>query len=439
MTPLEQMLQQTPYVAYTYSYPHKTAYRPLEPPLRLRDLWSDEKRDALFLYLHVPFCEARCGYCNLFTLARPAAGLPAAYLDALRRQARQVRSALGEATFARLAIGGGTPTYLDLDGLATLFDIAEEMLGRGARRIPVAIETSPGTCSADKLRLMRERGVSRVSIGVQSFVAAEVAAAGRWQAGIEVEQALKRIRAAGFPTLNIDLIYGLPGQTVESWLTSLRAALRFRPEELYLYPLYVRPLTGLGRQGVAWDDHRLACYRAGRNLLLDAGYRQVSMRMFRANHAPACDQPVYCCQEDGMVGLGSGARSYTQRCHYSSEYAIGNAGVRAIVDDYVSCPTESFGWAHYGVLLDAEEQHRRYVVKSLLRVDGLALDAYRRLFGEDALGSVPELGELLERGLAVCADGQLRLTEAGLERSDMLGPWLYSTKVHQLMKAYELR
>jgi hypothetical protein len=117
-------------------------------------------------------------------------------------------------------------------------------------------------------------GVDRISIGVQSFIEAEVKVVGRSQKTAVVQQALDRIRSAGFTTLNIDLIYGLPGQTTGSWLESLRAALRFAPEELYLYPLYVRPLTGLGRRGQKTeDDLRLACYRAGRRLLLESGYK----------------------------------------------------------------------------------------------------------------------------------------------------------------------
>ena len=90
------------------------------------------------------------------------------------------------------------------------------------------------------------------------------------------------------PRYSFDLIYGLPGQTVGSWLRSLNAALSFAPEELYLYPLYVRPLTGLDRLGApAWDDLRLACYRTGRDLLRASGYEQISMRMFRRSGTPA--------------------------------------------------------------------------------------------------------------------------------------------------------
>jgi oxygen-independent coproporphyrinogen III oxidase len=443
LTPLAELLRQTPYTAYSYSYPHKTAYRRLSPPVPLGDVWTAERRDALFLYLHVPFCEMRCGFCNLFTTANPQAGFESAYLAALERQAVRVRAALGKASFARMAVGGGTPTYLSTRGLNSLFDLAEEVFGVAARRVPVSVETSPLTATEEKLRLLGERGASRVSIGVQSFDEAEVRAVGRSQKTADVLRALERIRACGFPTLNVDLMYGLPGQSVASWLGSLRRALEFAPEEIYLYPLYVRPLTGLGASekllSRAADDIRLQCYREGRALLLDTGYRQVSMRMFHAGGAKAEGGPAYCCQTDGMVGLGCGARSYTRALHYSGEYAVGAKGVREILNEYVSRPDAAFSFADYGYALDAADQRRRFVIQSLLQVEGLSLAAYRQRFGTEAADDLPELEELPSHGLAIRDGDSLRLTEAGVEKSDLIGPWLYSAKARGLMEAYELR
>lgn len=443
--PVSALLHGTPYRAYAYAYPHKTAYRPLARPAPLEQVWADERREALFLYMHIPFCEMRCGFCNLFTVANPKGGIEAAYLDALERQAGRTAAALGPAAFARLAIGGGTPTYLEAADLHRLFDLAERCFGLDPQAIPVSVETSPKTATPERLRALRMRGTDRISIGVQSFDDAEAAAAGRPQRRADVERALAQIRAEGFPALNIDLIYGIPGQTVASWLQSLQAALRYAPEELYLYPLYVRPLTGLGRRAAPdgpdadWDAQRLACYRAGRDLLRAAGYTQTSMRMFRAAHAPAAGGPVYCCQDDGMVGLGCGARSYTRALHYSSEYAVSAGGVRAIIADYLARPDESFGAAHYGIALSPEDQRRRFVIQSLLQAEGLDLAGYRQRFGGDALDDLPALAELSALGLAERNGAVLQLTEAGLERSDAIGPWLYTTAVSALMEAYELR
>jgi oxygen-independent coproporphyrinogen-3 oxidase len=433
--------ERTPlYAGYAYAYPHKTAYRALKPPIALRDVWAAERRDALFLYLHTPFCEMRCGFCNLFTTANPPQGFAQDYLAALRRQAERAREALGQATFARLAVGGGTPTYLDEASLESLFDVAEQTFGVDPQNIPVSVETSPLTAEDGKLRLLRERGVDRISIGVQSFIETEVKAVGRSQKTDVVEQTLDRIRGVGFATLNIDLIYGLLGQTVGSWLESLRCALRFEPEELYLYPLYVRPLTGLGRRGQKAEDNlRMACYRSGRELLLESGYRQVSMRMFQSSQAPAADGPAYCCQNDGMVGLGCGARSYTRGVHYSGEYAVDATGVREILAAYIAKPDGAFDIADYGFALDGAEQRRRFVIQSLLQVGGVDLTAYRARFGSEAMDDLPELARLEDHGLATRDDARLRLTEEGLEMSDVIGPALYSARVRNLMKSYQLR
>lgn len=105
-----------PYRSYVYAYPHKTAYRPLPGPVpSLAALWRDEPKDALSLYAHIPFCEVRCGFCNLFTRIGAPDELTTRYLDALDRQAATVREALGDEApvrFATAAFGGGTPTFL---------------------------------------------------------------------------------------------------------------------------------------------------------------------------------------------------------------------------------------------------------------------------------------------------------------------------------------
>ncbi len=440
MIPLASLTAGSPYRSYAYSYPHKLAYRPLRPPVPLAEAWAAEPRDALFLYLHIPFCEMRCGFCNLFTTANPEQELEQRYLGTLRRQAERVRASLGDCSFSRMAVGGGTPTYLAPEALDGLFNLTHELFGVDPHGIPVSVETSPRSAGPERLEVLRRRGVRRISIGVQSFEEREAAAAGRAQRTPEVAAALDRIRDIGFPVLNIDLIYGLPGQTVESWLASLRRACEWRPEELYLYPLYIRPLTGLDGRLAPGEDLRLQCYRTARLFLLEHGYTQVSMRMFRRpGPRGEASTPVYCCQEDGMVGLGCGARSYTRALHYSTEYAVGRTGVREILWDYLERPDEAFAVADYGFHLNGEEQRRRYVLKSLLQVEGLDLVAYRRRFGAHVLHDLPELADLERQGLAVGTRERLSLTPAGLELSDILGPWLYSTEVTDAMEGMAIR
>lgn len=109
----------------------------------------------------------RCGFCNLFTVANAPVSLERAYLDALTRQMEVVQDALGNATFSRLAIGGGTPTYLEARELEQVFDLLDTHFGVAG--LPTSVETSPATATPERLRVLAERGVSRISIGVQSF------------------------------------------------------------------------------------------------------------------------------------------------------------------------------------------------------------------------------------------------------------------------------
>ena len=447
---LADLLRLPPYQAYSYSYPHKTAYRPLQPAQSLAEAWAGERRDALFLYLHIPFCSYRCGFCNLFALARPDAAKVTAYLDQMERQLRVTTAALGEHRFVRLALGGGTPSYLDTPQLRRVFDMIERHAAIDLQAMPAGIEVSPETVDIEKLRLCRERGIDRVSMGIQSFSDAEVRTLVRPQQRAVVEQAIAAIREAGIATMNLDLIYGIAGQTTASFLASIDSALAHKPEELYLYPLYVRPLTGLGRieakaggrGGFALQpeplDDRLSLYQAGRERLLAAGYQQVSMRMFRAPHAPDLAAPVYCCQSDGMVGIGCGARSYTSRLHYSSEYGVARRSVAEILEHYLARDEASFAAADYGIRLDPDEQRRRYTIQSLLIQPGLDRADYRQRFGADCLDDLPQLRELFELELAVADNDLLALTEAGIARADTIGPWLTSARIAERMHDYRL-
>jgi oxygen-independent coproporphyrinogen III oxidase len=433
------LLRGSPFIGYGYAYPHKTAYRALARPRPLREVWATEDHERLFLYVHVPFCAVRCGFCNLFTQKHPAADLPGRFIDTLARQIDAVHEAVPDASFTRWAIGGGTPTLLEPQQLTQVFELLDARFGLDFAAIPGSVETSPETCTAPRLAVLEARGTSRVSIGIQSFFEPELRALGRPQAVTLGEQALDQIRAHSFATLNIDLIYGIAGQTPRSFVAAIERALDWAPEQLYLYPLYQRPLTGLGRRHQSWDDQRLACLRAGRDFLLQAGYEQVSMRMFRRPVIGA-DGPVYCCQADGMIGLGVGARSYTRGLHYSDDWAVGSAGIREIIGAWIERSDAQLRLARHGIELDGDEQRRRWLIQSLLQREGLSLRDYQVRFGasvEDEFRS--ELEQLREHGLIERDQTHLRPTTIGLEWADAIAPWLYSEAVRAASRDFELR
>lgn len=419
---------------YAYSYPHKSSYRPLTPPISIADAWRDEDLRRLSLYIHVPFCEMRCGFCNLFTESQPDNGIVTAYLDALFRQMAVIHEAIPGATFSQLAIGGGTPTFLSAMQLENLLSSVEAVFGQPLATLPTSIETSPATATADRLQVLADYGVQRISLGVQSFSATEARLFGRPQSLDDVHRAIAAIQQTGRFELNLDLMYGHPNQTKDSWRASMRQALEYQPHELYLYPLYVRPETGLARQGVPAIQRRLDLYRDARDWLSAAGYEQRSLRCFQR---PRSGTPIaYACQRDGMIGLGCGARSYTRTLHYATRYAVTQAGIRAIVRDWMTQSDHELAFATHGLLLSPDEQLRRYVILSLLQAEGLSHTEFTQQFPTSNLEELSAISDLRARGWLIAIDGRERLTPEGLEHSDEVGPMLYSTSVRDRLREF---
>jgi oxygen-independent coproporphyrinogen-3 oxidase len=442
MTDLADFLtQNNRFQSYLYSYPHKTAYRFFEHPVDLRKLWANENKNALFLYTHIPFCRLKCAFCNLFTLSKPQDSLVEHYLAQLRLEAEVMRELLGEAQFAGYAFGGGTPSHLSLKQLQQLFDIHSSTLKLDLSQTSGSFEVSPDTLTDDKLRFLHQQQIQRLSIGIQSFIEPEARAMGRNQPTKQTELLLDNIVHYDFPVFNIDLIYGIAGQTPASWLRSLETALRFQPDELFLYPLYVRPLTGLFQKNtkseLAITDWRIELYNLGRDFLTAQGYVQDSMRLFRRPQANLSASSEYSCQEDGMIGLGVNARSYTRDLHYSTEYAVAKPRVSQIIEQYLAKQRADFYYAEHGIQLTLDDRKRRYLIKSLLKADGLNCAHYREYFATEALADFPELQQLVAMELACHNSGYLRLTQQGMAYSDLIGHWFISANVRQKMQEYQ--
>jgi oxygen-independent coproporphyrinogen-3 oxidase len=438
---LRQQLRDNAYPGYVYGYPHKKAYRPLPRPLSLDEVWGGEGRDALFCYVHVPFCNQRCSFCNLFTFV-PAVGSPAsAYLDALACEMEAYGRALRPARFTRLYLGGGTPTFLTASELRRLVGDLRDGLGVVPARAHGCVEASPETLDEEKVGLLRELGFRRLSLGVQSFVPEELRQVNRRFDFALHGRAIDLIGRARFPHFNIDLIYGLPGQTAASWRYSLEAAIDSPATSLFLYPLYVRPLTGLDRRAEDLPcptPHQMgAMYDAAVERLTSAGFRQLTMRQFRRDPEAGQDDLEYRCQTCGMVGLGAGARSYTRGLHYSTPWRMVARNIRGVVESYCSAMAAGDTAVSHGFALDADELRRRFVIQSLL-YDGLDLNDFRAAFGADAQGLfLPQWQALREEGCVTAGADRIRLTARGVRHADVVGQLFFSERVRRLTDTYE--
>ena len=315
---------ETIYNQYMYSYPHKTAYRPLTG-VNLEDYKERLAGRGHGLYLHIPFCQTKCGYCNLFSVTGQKKEAIDRYLDTVERQIRQYGRVLNQAgtEFSDFTIGGGTPLLLTEGQLERAFAMVEGSLSLEPDRA-IVIETAPNQTTESKLKILKAQRVTRVSMGVQSFQEEELKTLRRSHSAAQARKALEMLKAFDFPCVNLDFIYGIPGQTRESFLESLKEARAYEPEEIFLYPLYVKHGAGLlkdMREGMVLDPERAADeYEAGADYLIQMGYHQDSMRRFVRRESE--NREFLDCGSGTSLALGCGGRSYLGSLHFCTPYAI---------------------------------------------------------------------------------------------------------------------
>jgi len=407
-----------------YGYPHKTAYRNWEKPIDIQDAIRRQAGKEASLYFHIPFCHRKCGYCNLFSKAGCPTEIINSYLDALYRQSQQLSEATGEIRFTSFAIGGGTPLLLPLAGIEKLIDSAQ-LFGVTPGQVFTSIETSPEHTAGEKLQYLREQRVKRISIGIQSFHERELKELKRTIPLRTMYTALEEIASNEFPQFNIDLIYGIEGQTPASLLASLKEALRFHPTELFVYPLYVRPGTAITKR--ADDATCMLLYCTVRDELLALGFRQTSMRRFVRDHTVDLE---YSCGDETMISCGCGGRSYLGNLHTATPYVVHPAVITQIIKEYIA--TTDFTHITHGILLPPEEKRRRFIIKNLLYHKGIHIEEYNNLYGD--LYEIKEITHLVFEGYAEEIDGYLQLTKHGLAWSDYIGQLFISPHVRRLMQ-----
>ena len=263
------------------------------------------------LYLHIPFCKSKCPYCDFYSLTDLS--LMPAWLEALKREVLLYKDTFP--CFDTLYLGGGTPSLVDPRQLAILmaclrrqFDFAPDT--------EFTLEANPDDLTPEKLRVYRDLGINRLSLGVQSFDDQELASLGRRHTARQAERALKWSRAAGFTNLGIDLIYGLPGQTEEAWGRNFKKALRFNPEHLSCYQLTLEEGTPLGARAaqgyiqLPGEATQRRLFLKTSRFLAEHGYLHYEVSNFARGEAHFSRHSRKYWRHTPYLGLGPGAHSY---------------------------------------------------------------------------------------------------------------------------------
>jgi oxygen-independent coproporphyrinogen III oxidase len=384
---------------------------------------------TLGLYLHIPFCEKKCAYCDFNTYA----GLQAHFqdtVDALCTEMARWREPLAGRVVQTIFIGGGTPTVLAEAQLAQLMAAIEANFALAAQP-EITCEANPGTVDREKFRGLRRLGVNRLSLGVQSFQPAELQFLGRIHTVDDVLLAYAAARDAGFDNINLDFIFGLPDQPLTHWQATLDQALALAPEHLSLYSLIVEPETPLhhwvatGQVRAPDEDLAADLYEYALERLAAAGY--IHYEVSNWAKATAADQlgqtPHYASRHNLIywrnqeyLGIGPGAHSHLHLPTPDGGLIRKRWGNRKPVPGYVKrvqtgAPLEAMGEEIAPPVAMGETM----MLGLRLVQEGIPLAHFFQLHGvELPLIFATELQQLSAQGLLTVDQQRVRLTRRGL-------------------------
>jgi oxygen-independent coproporphyrinogen III oxidase len=283
---------------------------------------SSPSMEVYSVYLHIPFCQRRCNYCDFNTYSGVNYLIPA-YINALSKEVKRIsESAPERLTVQTVYFGGGTPSVLPLTAWRKIFQSLHDALNL-LDDAEISVELNPGTIDVDLLRQLKELGVNRLSIGMQSASNNELKLLGRIHTVNDVRNTVKLAREAGFDNINLDLIYGIPGQSLINWQNSLESALDLNPEHFSLYALTLEEEVPLhkwieeGRFPVQDDDLMADMYDRAGERLEQAGYAQYEIsnwaKVGPAGELHSCRHNLQYWRNLPYLGLGAGAHGFANR------------------------------------------------------------------------------------------------------------------------------
>ncbi|MGD8450397.1 MAG: radical SAM family heme chaperone HemW [Phycisphaerae bacterium] len=349
------------------------------------------------LYVHVPFCRTLCGYCDFYSVvAEPGRleSLVVALLDELDRAARALQP-----RFDTIFVGGGTPTVLPEPLLRRLLDACARLAAPAADR-EFTVEANPATVSPGTAAVLAAASVNRVSLGAQSFQPRELLTLQRTHTPEQVAQTVAVCRAAGLDHLSLDLIFGIPGQTLGSWRDSLRQVVELSPEHLSCYGLTYEPGTPLHDQRDAGQvqpvdpDLEADMYEQAIDDLAAAGYEQYEISNF-ARPGAACRHNLVYWHNEPYLGIGPAAAGYVDGVRYQNV---------ADVDAYTQAVSAGRSPRDNEERLDAASQAGETAMLALRLCAGLDRRRFTERFGRDP---VDHFRKAVDRH---AADGLLEVT-----------------------------
>ena len=372
-----------------------------------------KEKAPLGLYIHIPFCRQKCAYCDFYSLPRSEEKMDA-YTAALLRHIEEVAPRTAAHRVDTVYFGGGTPSYLGTKRLIKLLKTVQKKY-RLDKQAEITLEANPDSAGDWKeLRALRRAGFNRLSLGMQSASDAELQTIGRVHTWEQVGAAVEAARKAKFENLSLDLIYGLPRQTMEQWQANLTAAVDLAPEHLSCYGLKVEEGTPLfavrDTAGLPGDEEQADMYLWTVEFLAQMGYAQYEISNFAKPGRESRHNLKYWTLQE-YVGFGPGAHSDFGGVRYA--YGRDLEGYIRGVQTHAPMLSESES-------IPPLDRDTEWVMLGLRTTAGLDPKAFERRFRRRFTCFLPFLDQCARAGYAVEEDGRWHLTPRGFLVSNQI-------------------
>jgi len=359
------------------------------------------------LYIHIPFCKSKCLYCDFCSFS----GSENLMMDYSKTLSEEIKAIEGHKV-KTIFIGGGTPTYLSLEGWELIGESIDSL--NKSEDMEFSVEGNPGTFSYEKLKFLKDIGANRLSIGLQAAQNSLLKGIGRIHTFEEFLEAYSLARAVGFDNINVDLMFGLPNQSLKDWKETLNKVEELKPEHISAYGLIIEEGTELfdrfkqGRLALPEEDEERAMYGYTLEFLEQKEYNQYEISNFSKTGKECRHNLTYWNLEE-YIGCGVSAHSYLE----GKRFSHGNS-----IEGYMDCINNKVpqGLIHVNTIKDDMEE---FMFMGLRKTEGISIEKFNKKFKNDIFlvyGSI--INKYLEMGLLLRQDNMLKLSEKGIEISN---------------------
>lgn len=362
------------------------------------------------LYIHIPFCVRKCAYCDFVSYAGVPEETQSAYVDALIEEILWC----GVDSFDTIFIGGGTPSCIDEKYIAKILDVCAKKLYLTADA-EISIEVNPATLNKDKLKTYKDAGINRISMGIQSLADDELALLGRTHTSKQARESYELIRQAGFDNVNLDVMFGIPNQSEDSFFKTLNEALALAPEHVSVYSLILEPGTPLydcckkGTVTCPEEETERRMYYLAIDYLQEHGYRQYEISNF-AMPARECRHNLKYWRCETYRGVGAAAHSYDGGRRWSNvedlnHYIELQKSRKSSIDEIIN--------------LDERDKIGEFMIMGLRLCEGVCVAEFGRRFNADLMDVYKEeIEKYVGLGFMRSEGGKICLTREGFSVSN---------------------